>query len=302
MEGKLSAICPQDTEIEPIVLTEHDMARYRFSFKKLIEVVRQANGFAGNSYSLNQRVYFVGERVVEGTNTAFILALYPNVRSAEPALLSLPARIPQNCQQMVVVTPSLELTEESIYSKLRAASVFPIVLPASFGKRHFKISYLAALRKRLPEGVSSDVPILTTKQLTDYEQYGYLCRDRLNIPGVSPHKRSNVIFLNSDKVQLGDSLFALLLRFVVELKKGKGGWVSSPQLESEGLISDSAHHQPFSRLRAALKGSLKEKDGKKFIEASGSRKYRISTHPDFVTYDKGKLLRHPDPDIRRLSQ
>jgi len=32
------------------------------------------------------------------------------------------------------------------------------------------------------------------------------------------------------------------------------------------------------------------------------QKYRISTHPDFVTYDKPRLLEHPDADIRELSK
>jgi hypothetical protein len=101
---------------------------------------------------------------------------------------------------------------------------------------------------------------------------------------------------------LADSLFALLLRFVVELKKGEGGWVSSPILQAEGFVGDSRLYQPYSNLRVALKGSLKEKDGKKFIEASHSKTYRISTHPEFVTHDKQKLLNHPQSDIRELAK
>jgi hypothetical protein len=29
---------------------------------------------------------------------------------------------------------------------------------------------------------------------------------------------------------------------------------------------------------------------------------RISVHPDFVTYDKERLLDHPDPDIKELAK
>ena len=99
---------------------------------------------------------------------------------------------------------------------------------------------------------------------------------------------------------LGDKLFALLMRFVVELKKGKGGWVNTSDLMAEGFINDIMAHQPYSNLRSKLEGSLKEKDGEKFIEASRSKEYRLSTHPDFITYDKKKLKTHPDPNIQKL--
>lgn len=45
--------------------------------------------------------------------------------------------------------------------------------------------------------------------------------------------------------------------------------------------------------REPLQGSLLEKNARKFIENDGSKSYRISTHPDFITYDKKKLLLHP---------
>lgn len=302
MDDKLFAICPKDTEVDPIPLTKEDISKYSFSLDTFTKAIREANRFTGDSYLLSQRLYFFGERIIQDTNTVFILAMFPNIKSAEPHLLSLPARIPPYYQQMVVITPSLHLTQASIYTKLRAASITPVVLPASFGQRDFRISYLAALRKRLPAGVSSQEADLTDKQFGDYDQHTYLCRDCLHVPGTVSRHRSNEILLNGNKISLGDSLFALLLRFMVELKKGNGGWVNSPALQAEGLISDSAHYQPYSNLRTDLKGSLREKDGKKFVEASGSKRYRISTHPDFVTYDKVRLLNHPDLDIRDLTE
>lgn len=89
---------------------------------------------------------------------------------------------------------------------------------------------------------------------------------------------------------------------MVELKKGKGGWVNIYTLESEGIITDAMKYQIYSNLRTAIKGSLLKKDGQKFIESDGSKSYRISTHPDFVTYDRKKLINHPDPDIVKLAK
>lgn len=41
---------------------------------------------------------------------------------------------------------------------------------------------------------------------------------------------------------------------------------------------------------------------KKLIENKKSGLYRISTHPDFITYNKEKLLNHKDPRIRKLAE
>jgi hypothetical protein len=134
----------------------------------------------------------------------------------------------------------------------------------------------------------------------DYEKYGYKCQDKLHIPGTFPRKRSNDVFINTNKISLGDSLFALLMRLAVELKKKKGGWVNTADLMDEHFINDIMLHQPYSNLRSNLEGSLKEKDGQKFIESSGSMEYRLSTHPDFVTYDRKKLKSHPVSLVQSL--
>jgi len=61
---------------------------------------------------------------------------------------------------------------------------------------------------------------------------------------------------------MGDSLFILFLRFGVELKKKKGGWVNN--------------------LRTVVEDNLLEKDG--------------------VTCDKKKLFAHQDRHIRELTK
>ncbi|KPL07113.1 hypothetical protein AMJ86_05855, partial [bacterium SM23_57] len=46
-----------------------------------------------------------------------------------------------------------------------------------------------------------------------------------------------------------------------------------------------------SRLRKELEANLIGKNGIEFIQNIPKKGYRISTHPDFVTYDKDKLLK-----------
>ena len=156
MEGKLFAICPEDSEVDPIPLAKDDIAGYRLAVDMLIKAIREANNFAGDSYSFSSRMYFIGKHVIKGLSTAFILALFPDAETAEPHLLSLPTRIAANYQRVVVVTPSLGLTQEPIYTKLKAASLFPITLPSSFGQQDLKIGDLAAIGKRLLAGRQCD--------------------------------------------------------------------------------------------------------------------------------------------------
>lgn len=85
-----------------------------------------------------------------------------------------------------------------------------------------------------------------------------------------------------------------MLELVAELKKGDGGWLDK-DIEVGG-------YQGVDRLRKTMGGYLLEKDAKKFIENNASKQYRISTHPDFVTYDRGNLLKHTDADVSELAK
>jgi hypothetical protein len=86
---------------------------------------------------------------------------------------------------------------------------------------------------------------------------------------------------------------------IVEPKKGKGGWLTKEV--------EVGKYQAFERLRKPLEGYLLRKDtatdaAREFIENDGSKEYRISTHPDFVPYERGNLLRHTDAEVREIAK
>ncbi|MEK7308705.1 MAG: hypothetical protein AAB089_06515, partial [Nitrospirota bacterium] len=87
-------------------------------------------------------------------------------------------------------------------------------------------------------GIDLVIRQLTKEQEKDYKDFEYKCYDRLHIPGNTSMKRSNEIEINGHKIRLGDSIFRLLLRLVLELKKKRGGWVSRHTLDAEGIITD----------------------------------------------------------------
>lgn len=85
-------------------------------------------------------------------------------------------------------------------------------------------------------------------------------------------------------MKMPDAPFRLLIELVAELKRCEGGWLAK-DIEVGG-------YQGIDHLRKPLEGYLLEKDAKKFIENDGSKRYRISTHPDFVTYERGNHSKH----------
>ena len=101
-------------------------------------------------------------------------------------------------------------------------------------------------------------------------------------------------FCNGHTVKMPDAPFRLLIELVVEQKKGDCGWLTRH--------IEAGKYQSFERLRKPPEGSLQEKDAKKFIENDGSKRYRISTHPDFVTYERENLLRHTEVAVLELAK
>ena len=130
----------------------------------------------------------------------------------------------------------------------------------------------------------------------DYEKHEYKCEDSIFIPGTIPKNRRNDIVVNDHKVKIADNLFILLLQFIVEIKKNMDGWLYVDTKEGEG------QYQKYTSLRMALESNLLDGNGQKFIENDGSMRYRISTHPDYITYDKKKLLKHPINSVRDLAK
>lgn len=156
----------------------------------------------------------------------------------------------------------------------------------------------------LKPDIGADLVIreLNEKQNKDYKDFEYKCYDKIYIPGTIPMKRSNELEVNGHKIKLGDSIFKLFLRLVLELKRRKQGWVNRHSLGGDSIIVDVDKFQIYSNLRMTLQGSLLDKDGQKFIENNGSKQYRISLHPDFITCDREKLLKHPDSGVRELAR
>ena len=143
---------------------------------------------------------------------------------------------------------------------------------------------------------------LSEKQERDYRKHDYLCRVSIHISGKPSKKKSNRIIVNRDPVAVPDYLLPLLLRLVVELRKGDGGWIHVKTLAEDKVINAPEDYRRQNVLKKTLGAGLSSDAARHLIENDGSGNYRLSTHPSFVTYEKRKLLDHPNEDVRRMAK
>jgi len=290
VNGKWIATSTDDPEISPIYLAEKDLNRYSFSVQPLLAEIKAKNALARNLDQITPRVYFIGERTVLQDSIGVFVAFLSGDEQAEAELLGLRAKIGK-ADKVLVICPYYAITSQDLLSRFAGQNIACMTFEEALTGKDCTIDFS---KVRFGETAEQSIPKLTAKQTADYTKHKYQCYDHLHIPGTAPMKRSNDLSVNGHTIKMPDASFKLLLELVVELKKGKGGWVMK--------YTERGNYQIYDRLRKVLEGSLLEKDAKKFIENDGSKRYRISTHPDFVTYERGNLLKHAETEVREIAK
>jgi len=72
MQGQFYAICPEDSEITPILLGEDDLHKYALSIEKLLEEIRKANGLGGSISRIEPDYSYVGHILWEERRVGFV--------------------------------------------------------------------------------------------------------------------------------------------------------------------------------------------------------------------------------------
>ncbi len=282
------AICPEYSSVKPISLTKSDLNRYIFDVSRLVSIIKKKNQLVGSTYSINERISFVGEKSVGEKRVGVFLAFLRNKREADSLLLGLSNQIP-TYERTLVLLPLFDKTPQRLSASLERQNIMVARFEEAFLESDLVIDFARLERRRKPK-VGVEYPPKTSKQQRDYEKYLYLCKDRLFITGKVPKKRSNLIRVNDKEIRVPDSEMLLLLCLVMELKKVKGGWVTTAELYKQEITEEDIPHRLIDRLRKRLALGLLERNGEKFIENDGRGGYRISTHPDFVVVEKRNWL------------
>jgi len=286
--GRYFAYSVESPEIAPIEVKESDLKRYQLSMPAFFEKVRLANNIEGKFQEIKDGYLHIGYKVFDSFRVGFVFA--PKIAKGKLVEFVGLKDLCKHDNVLVVFTPFTKIEDIELNYTLGKCQIVTDSLASSINAKTFKLP----VDDLIKEFISDQDTELTEKQKKDYEEFEYKCCDTVYIPGTVPMKRSNDVVINDHKVNMPDEAFRLFLEFVVELKKKKGGWVTKH--------IDAGKYQMFSRLRDPIKGSLKNKKGKDFIQNDGSKRYRISTHPDFVDYNKKTLLKHPDSTVKALAK
>lgn len=288
---KWVAASTDDSELSPIYLKEQNLNRYSFAVQTFLTEIRTKNALVKNIDQISHRVYFIGEKIVLHDNVGVFVAFVGDDEQTEAELLGLKAKIGK-IDKLLVLCPTYVITSQDLLGRLAGQNIACLTFKEAFNGKGYAIDFSKA---RFEAAISGSIALkLSAAQMADYTKHKYLCYDSLHIPGTGQLKRSNDLVVNDHRVKIPDTQFRLLIELVVGLKKGEGGWLTK-DIKVGG-------YQGIDNLRKTIRGYLLEKDAKKFIENDGSKRYRISTHPTFVTYDRGNLLKHTDAAVRGFAK
>ncbi|MFC2140372.1 hypothetical protein ACFLQ1_01470 [Candidatus Auribacterota bacterium] len=169
------------------------------------------------------------------------------------------------------------------------------------------------VEQKLPTSPTIEENIKDLKQQKDYEKHGYLSELKIYLGEKEGKRRSNIVRLNDIEVTVPDSEMLLFIFLLLELIKGEGGWVKNIRIYQEQIVPDGSPeagkfdtyreytslHRLVDRLRKSLKAGLSGKNSKDFIENDAGGRYRISTHPDFITISDENWLKEKYNEIKK---
>jgi hypothetical protein len=240
-------------------------------------------------------MYYAGERIIDGSRVALVLAFIDQEQNAEDLFLGLPARLPGH-DHFIVVTQSFKVGRVALRTQLEAMHVH--VMPLEDIKNlKLDMSLFAATKSH-----SEPVGVLNAKEEEEFIDRHYKCHLPIRITNETIKWHRNKIMVNGFPVLFGDSLFLLFLRLVLGMRNSENGAVTKAGLRSGGFIKAGSEDQTIGHLRAAFAGVLGDVSPYDFIENYGHGMIRLSTHPALVKYDKQKLKGHYNPKIKKIAE
>jgi len=290
LDGLYCAIDDESPETGLLFLDRAELIKYSFSFKTFAKELATANHFSDSPEKLHRRLYFAGERKIDRSRVALVLAFIDQDKSAENLLLGLPGRLPSGFNQFYVVTPSYTVKSLELRERLERQQIF--VTPLEDFER-FKLD--------LSPLVKEGTVIFTPQQEEECRLYGFIYRIPIHITGERGGKASNYVSIGDRLVSIGDAPFALFLRLVLGLHNEKTGEVPKPDLYEEGYFKkDEDEYQRIDRLRQRFI-NIPGIDRLEFIKDQ-NKSLKLSVHPSLITWDLDQLLNHTDLDILKLSK
>lgn len=266
INDQLYAICPEDSERDPLPLDRNSLHRYKFSINRFLEKLRSVNNISGDIQVLRKDCYYLGSKQYGNNRIGFIF-----LRNADSLSI---AGLQNICDEknLVIIT---------ILKKLNKLDLA--------GRNIVNVSLVESMDDdfRLEIDLHSlniQEPINTKLTFLDQKAGG----------------RSYYINLNSEKISVPYSEMVLLIYFAIKRKKADG-WISQDDTDKEGITeseNDDGHlRKLINRLEKSLKGR------KDLIENDNEGRYRLAVSFDnIIIPDKHWLENKLSEILSRLDE
>lgn len=128
-DGKLFAICPEDTEVDRIPLETDDLSMYAFCLDTFLDQIRIANKIGGKCQKLGEHHIYMGYKTYDGKRVGIVFVF----NLGDSAVLTF-SGLKQICREdniLVVLTPAFQIEEVFLKERLHQDKIIQMSL-ASF--------------------------------------------------------------------------------------------------------------------------------------------------------------------------
>lgn len=296
-DGTFEAYDEEDVEVDPILLTTTDVRRWRLDLGSLALGVQEVNQLAGVPQPLDDRLYFLGDRKIDGQAVACVLGLLPNDQLALERLRGLPNLLSNRYDRFIVLCPTF-VPAPSADRELTSFHVFASPL---WQDGTSSIDFQAMLHSR-PSQRGPRI-VLNDEEESEFETEGFSSRLPIEVTGTTDPRTRNVIYVDGRKATLGDVTFRGFVRLVVALFQTESGFVTREELTKEHATDGTPGVMPvgFDQAVTRLRKPLDHDGGEDSLIERFDNCLRLSTHHRYVSYDRQRLLEHRDDLVREMA-
>lgn len=176
-EGSLFAICPKDSELDPIPLDRPDLDKYAFCVEKFLERVRTANDLSGTLHAVDEDYLYVGQTTRNGRRVAFVFGLAVAHKSVLE-LVGLKRLCSDDCY-LVVLSPASAIEDIAVVRQLSQDRIIQTSLTILLDFQTYKLSDqlilspitttpLLSIDKQRMEAFYDGVPHSITERQADF--------------------------------------------------------------------------------------------------------------------------------------
>ncbi len=138
MDSRLYAICPQDSEIDPISLNRDELDKYQFCIEKFLELVRSANKLAGSLHEIEQDYFYFGYSTYKNNRVGFVFGFTITCKSTLE--LTGLKRFCADDDYLVIFSPVLAIEDISRIKELGNERIIQTSFASSLNFQTFQFS------------------------------------------------------------------------------------------------------------------------------------------------------------------